>query len=202
MSVRVGSIGTSIPADAMIASVNSYHEQAPEAVRWTTPSAPASTASRMAAARSAVNVGCRRWSDDHAQRPLLARAGDHPLDEVAALAGAAVQPVEAGGADDQRPLAVGERGVLAGELGQRVDRARRRQVCLGVGLLASAVEHVVGRDVDEPRHAPRKLADGLDVHLPGAVRLALADVDVVKRGAVEHDVGLDLAEARSTASHR
>ena len=50
---------------------------------------------------------------DHAQSTLLAGAGDHALNEVASLAGAAVKTVEASAAHDEGFAAIGERGVLA-----------------------------------------------------------------------------------------
>ena len=93
---------------------------------------------------------------DHRQRALLARSGDHARHEVAALRCAAVQPVETGGANDERTGRVGERGVLAGELGDRVDAARVRQGVLVVRLGAGAVEDVVGAQVDEPRAGLRR----------------------------------------------
>ena len=57
ITVEAGSTGTSTPARAMIATVNSCQEHSPDAVRWTTPVAPASTPATIAVARSAVNVG-------------------------------------------------------------------------------------------------------------------------------------------------
>ena len=141
-----------------------------------------------------MKVGCRRWSATIFSGRLLARAREHPLHEVAALRRAAVQAVEPGGADDERAVAVGQRGVLAGELGERVDRARGGHVVLAVGLVAAPVEDVVGREVHEPRRAQRQLAHGADVDRPRLVGLGLAHVDVVERRAVEDDVGLDLVE--------
>ena len=57
--------------------------------------------------------------------------------------------VETRRANDQRVGRVRERGVLAGELGDRVDAARRGTVALRVGLRLAPVEHVVGAEVDQ-----------------------------------------------------
>ena len=148
ITVSVASIGTSIPAVSVIAFVNSYHEHAPAEVRWTRPSAPALDAGDQRLSQISGEGRLQPLVGDHPQLSLRTGAGNHPLDEVAALAGAAVQPVEPGSAHHQRAPAVGERRVLTGELGQRVDRPRRRQIVLAVGLFATPVEHVVGRDVN------------------------------------------------------
>ena len=102
----VASIGTSIPARAMIAPVNSYQEQEPEAVRWTIPCASRSTAAIIAAGEIGGEGGLEPLIGHHTQRALLACAPDHPLDEVASLAGTSLHAVEAGGADDERLLRV------------------------------------------------------------------------------------------------
>ncbi len=61
---------------------------------------------------------------------------------------------------------------------------------LGVGLITPAVEDVVGRDVNQPRAARRASSlTALTFTAHDVSALALADVDVVKGGAVEHELG-------------
>ena len=160
-----------------------------------------STASTSAAARSRGVRRLEHLVGDHPQvRAVLAGAAEHPLDEVAALRGAAGLAVEPGRADDERAGAVGERGVLAGELRDRVPRPRRRDVVLAVGLVdRRPVEDVVRRQVDELRAAPREVGDRADVHRERRVGLALAHVEVVERRAVEDDVRATCSNARVDA---
>ena len=138
----------------------------------------------------------------HSQRVLLARSRDHALHEVPALGGAAAPAVEPGGPNDQRAVAVRERSVFAGQLGDRVDAPRAGQVSLVVRLASIAGEDVVRAHVDE-QSAPRLGAapapiplHGLHVDREGAGHLALADLDVVERRAVEYDRGADRLERR------
>ena len=69
---------------------------------------------------------------------------------------------------------------------------------LVVGLRPRAVEHVVRGQVHEPgsasRAAHRQPLDRARVHRERLVLLALADVDVVERRAVEDDVGSERGE--------
>ena len=65
---------------------------------------------------------------------------------------------------------------------------------VGLARPAAPVEDVVARQVDELRAAPREVGDRADVHRERGVGLALADVEVVERRAVEDDVGRDLLE--------
>ena len=90
-------------------------------------STPASSAARIAGREIGGERRRQQLVGDDRQRSLLARPGDHPRDEVAALRRAAVEPVQAGGAHHERSGRVRQRGVLAGELGDRVDAARARQ---------------------------------------------------------------------------
>ena len=83
----------------------------------------------------------------------------------------------------QLRLPVGREGV-----GRRVLRVRA----------AVAVEHVVGRERDEPRpdfgRRPGEVQGLLDVGRPGPGRVALAAVDPGEAGRVEDDVGLLVAD--------
>ena len=85
--------------------------------------------------------------------------------------------------------------MLSGQLGNGVDAAWARSVGLGIRRVAVTRKDVVGAQVHEPRAgvcaALRETLDSSCVHLERAVFLALADLDVVKRGTVEDDCRLD-----------
>ena len=116
--------------------------------------------------------------------PALGEA-QQGLDHV--LAVLAADPRRAG----DRPAVVDLE--LAAVLGPPVDRHRARSVPLGVGTDLRAVEHVVGRDVDDVRadptgavrDEPRRRA----VHPVRELGLGLAAVDGGERRAVQHQVG-------------
>ena len=87
---------------------------------------------------------------------------------------------------------------LTGQLRSPVHRQRPRRVGLEIRLALDAVEHVVTRDVDHPRAAPR----GRTRHVPGAgavdgegpILIGLGAVDVSPRGTVDDYVGARLAD--------
>ena len=186
----------------MIASVNSNHEQAPAAVRCSRPAASRSTASSSAAARSAVNVGCRRWSATIFSAPCSRARASMRCTKLPPLEALPCRPYRPGAAHDQRAVAVGQRRVLAGELGERVDRARasagrpRRRARRGGRRRRSWCS---GARACAPRGA-RRSRTARDVDRPRAVGLGLADVDVVERRAVEDDVGLRPPRTRASSA--
>ena len=188
-----------MPARRMISTVNSCHEQAPELVRCTSP--VASRSSRLDQGGREIAGEC--WAEalvgDHPKPgATLARAGDHPLDEVAALRRAPVHSVQARGPHDEAAVAVRQRGVLAGELRERIHAARAGRVVLGIRPAARAVEHVVRAQMDQP--SARLLAvlgETLDrprVDRERAVLVGLAHLDVVERRAVEDQLGAERVE--------
>ena len=118
--------------------------------------------------------------DDRDLVPLLAEP-QHRTHEV--VAGRAEEPR---GADDPRPLA--RRG-LAVELRPPVGGLRVRPVRLDVRLRASAVEDVVGREVDERRAESGDVRRPADVDGGGALRVRLGAVDVRPGSGVKDDVG-------------
>src|SRR5215211_3890026 len=129
----------------------------------------------------------------HPERAAGASPLDHPGDEVAALRGAPVEAEEGGAPYHDRTGSVGERALLARQLGDGVDAPRLRAVELRIRLAPRAGEDVVRAEMDEPRSrlgaALREALHGTGVHLERAVLLALADLDVVEGGAVEDDLG-------------
>ena len=111
----------------MIASVNPCQLVAPELVTCSVPVTPR-VDRREDPGREVGGERRRQPLVGHdLERALLAGASDHPRDEVPALRRAAVQAVQAGRADDERARRVRQRGMLAGELRDRVDAARVRQ---------------------------------------------------------------------------
>ena len=117
------------------------------------PFLPSPTSRTAAAATSAASTGVANWSDG--RRSTI---GSSPLTLffVAKDAGDKVLParllaVDVGDAEDERlERGVGERGRLRLELVLAVHRERRRRRLLGVGA-RGAIEHIVGRHVDESR---------------------------------------------------
>jgi len=103
----------------------------------------------------------------------------------------AVRAAHPAGPDDE---AVGTDVALAGELGSPVDRGRIRFVGLDVGFGLRAVEHVVGRHVDDAgTDAGRRFRDmaGSDVvDRGGAVLVGFAQIDGGVGGGVDHHVGV------------
>ena len=89
------------------------------------------------------------------------------------------------GADDPGVAACGS---LAVELRPAVHRLRVGRVRLEIRLALAAVEHVVGREVDERRPELDRVLRAADVDRRGLLRIALGPVDVRPRGCVEDEV--------------
>ena len=158
---------------------------------------PATQASATVQSASAMSRGGGRAAAlvaDDAQLGLAAADGEHGPHEVPAVRGedpGGAQDHVVGGAGDHRALAVELAGAVGGERPDGVVLAPRPA---GVG----AVEHVVGRDVQE-RHALRRGRRGhragrrgVDGLRGGAV--VLGGVDGGVGGGVDDDVGARLAD--------
>jgi hypothetical protein len=95
-------------------------------------------------------------------------------------------------------VTVASRQRLAGRLGGAVRGERVHGVVFAVRPQPRAVEDVIGAEGDERHRAHaarfRSRIDGKRVDLECAPRLALARVDVMERGTVDHDVGPDAIE--------
>src|SRR6478735_7275334 len=129
-------------------------------------------------------IGGERWLQAligyDGELSLFTSAGDHALDEVTALAGSAVQTIETCRAHHERVATVSQHGVLSGQLRQRVNRPRRREVVLRIGVFTATVKHIVRREVHDGNPRTRELAHRAHVYPPGCVRLPLANIHVVE----------------------
>ncbi len=129
--------------------------------------------------RAAALVG------DHAQRARLACGAEHGADEVLA-----VGRVDPGGAQHDRARVGREHRAFAGELRLAVDAGRAGRVVLHVGRALGAVEHVVGRDVDQRdaglRRQPRQLRRSGGIRALGRFAVALGCIDGGPGGGVHH----------------
>ena len=94
--------------------------------------------------------------------------------------------------------AVGQHGMLAGDLRHPVDVEGGRAILLDVGRALRAVEDVVGADVDEPRPElgtrAREVQRRDGVHGERHIGRRFALRHVVERRGVDHDVGPETFE--------
>ena len=89
-------------------------------------------------------VGQPFWSATTVSRSRVFPTRQHGAHEVPA--GRRIHP---GGAQHDGARAGVQHRCLAGELARAVDALRRHGVGLDVGLALGAIEHIVGRDVDQ-----------------------------------------------------
>ena len=179
---------TSAPVAANAAAARSCQEHEPAPATWRMPPSRRSAISTSAAARWPVNVGQPTWSSttvsasrSSASRSIVAtklppwRPNSHDVRTIAWEPGAASRD-----------------GELARELRAAVGAERAGGRRLAVRLARGAVEHVVGRDLDDER--ARRARRGGDVAGAGAVDrgggrlVGLGAVDVGPGGAVDDGV--------------
>src|SRR4029079_13138847 len=118
--------------------------------------------------------------------PLAGQAQDR-LDEIVP-----VRAVDPRSAQDRVARVRGGDGVLAGKLALPINIERRCGVGLDIGRALAAIEHIVGRDVDQRNTAPRGFAG----EYPGRVRidgegkipLALGPIHICISGSVDDGV--------------
>ena len=140
-------------------------------------------------------VGQPCWSATTVSFGRVLPSGQHGADEV--LAGGGIDP---GGAQDDRLGAGCEDGLLAGQFAGAVDALRRDRVGLDIGFGLGAVEHVVGRDMDQRdvgRGAqPRQDGWAVAVGAVGGIGIGLGGIHRGIGGGVDHQAWSDGAESR------
>jgi len=123
--------------------------------------------------------------DDIERFPLLGQA-QHGFGEVVASAG-----IHPAGAEYQMLAAAGLNGLLAGQLGGAVDVEGAGAVCFFPGLVARAIEHIVGGVMHQAAtlgfHQLSHQRRGMMIQLSGQLGVALCLVDgSVGRGVNQH----------------
>src|SRR5690349_7529070 len=93
-------------------------------------------------------------------------------------------------------------GTVSRLLPAAVNPKRVYRIVLAIRALFAAVEHVIGRDVDERNAgrlaAGRQMGRSGGVDRPGAVRLAFGAIDRSVRGRIDDDIGPLLPQDRKS----
>lgn len=147
--------------------------------------------------QSVRQVGRRSWTAnlvfDNGENIPLRGCGHYRLDEI--LAETAVKPR---GADDHMSRIGGAHALFSRELAHPIDAERTWLCVFDIWSFSSAIEYIVGRDLDyggsDAGRCSRDLRRTFGVDRHGKIRLILRQVDSRKSGGVDYDVrsnGLD-----------
>jgi hypothetical protein len=134
----------------------------------------------------------------HADGLAAFREPEHQLDEIAARGGQPARAKDPGGAHDQRFVQVCLSVQLAGQLGYGIRAQRVGGIVFGVGMAGSAIEDVVGGEVNQPRvdlaAGQREVAHGQRVDQERRLRLLFGNIHLIVGRRIENDLRVRLRQ--------